>query len=221
MNHVPLAIVGDVHGEAIAFDRALRAYAGRRPLVLVGDYVNRGRGSDQVLAMLGDLLDGGDGTALLGNHDYALLRYIETGDLAPFARMGGLATISSYAGVIAGDPHAALLSTLPATHLDTLKSLAHCYEDDSLLVSHCGVSPSRPNERSVQDLVLGSHPELFGSEASGLPKVVVSGHYAQRGRTPYVSERYICVDVGCGTIPGAPLAVLEWPERKFKYFEVS
>jgi serine/threonine protein phosphatase 1 len=217
----PLAIIGDVHGEATAFSHALRTYVGRRPLVLVGDYVNRGRGSAEVLAILVDLLKTGDATALMGNHDHAFLQYIATGDLAPFARMGGLATITSYTGAVAGDPHAALLANLPASHLDTLEKLRYCYEDEALLVSHCGVSPNRPDDRSIQDLVLGSHPELFSSKASDLPKVVVSGHYAQRDRNPFVSDRYICVDAGCGTIQGAPLAVLEWPERKFTYFEVS
>lgn len=216
----PLAIVGDVHGEAAALNAALDAYVGRRHLLLVGDYVNRGSRSAEVLGLLADALKGGEVTALMGNHDHAFLRYIANGELAPFARIGGLATINSYVGAAAGDLHAALLANLPHSHVDLLENLRHYYEDDDLVVSHCGVPPKRPNERSIEQVVLGSHPELFGPEGADLPKVVISGHYAQRGRTPFMSERYICVDSGCGTIPGAPLAVLEWPERRVNYFEV-
>lgn len=216
----PLAIFGDVHGEPAALSDALDTYLGSRPVLLVGDYVNRGRGSADVLRLLVDVVKGEEAIALMGNHDHAFLQYIVTGDLAPFARIGGLVTINSYTGPVSGDPHAALLASLPDSHVAMLENLRHYYEDDNLVVSHCGVPPGRPSERGMKDLVLGSFPELFGPEAGNLPKVVVSGHYAQRGKTPFVSERYICVDSGCGTIPGAPLTVLEWPERQFNYFEV-
>jgi len=215
-----LAIIGDVHGEPAALSEALDAYLGRRTVVLVGDYVNRGRRSAEVLGLLADVFEAPDVTVLMGNHEHAFLQYIATGELAPFARIGGLATINSYIGAVAGDPHTALVAKLPDSHKALLETLHHYYEDDAVFVSHCGVPPSRPSERGVEDIILGSHPELFGPEAGSLPKVVVSGHYAQRGKIPFVSERYICVDSGCGTIPGAPLTVLEWPERRFNFFEV-
>lgn len=216
----PLVIIGDIHGEAAALSDALHAYSGRRRIVLVGDYVNRGPRSADVLGLIVDGLETGSITALMGNHDLAFLQYIKSGELAPFARIGGLATINSYTGSVSGDPHAALLACIPSSHVALLENLGHYYEDAELLVSHCGVSPRRPEERSIEAVVLGSHPELFGPEAAALPKVVVTGHYAQRGNGPFVSNRFICVDSGCGTIPRAPLTALEWPERKFNRFEV-
>lgn len=221
LDPLPLVIIGDIHGEAAAFSNALTTYLGRRHIVLVGDYVNRGPNSAEVLEILVGALESGYVTALMGNHDHAFLQYIGSSHLPVFARMGGLATINSYTGPVLGDPHAALLAKIPSNHLDALQNLKHYYEDASVVVSHCGIRPDRPDERSMETVVLGSHPELFSSGAATLPKVVVSGHYAQRHCQPFVSDRFICVDTGCGTIPRAPLAALEWPERKFNYFEVS
>ncbi|WP_100464602.1 metallophosphoesterase [Mycobacteroides abscessus] len=214
-----LAIVADVHGEACALSAALAHYQGQRHVVLVGDYVNRGPDPAAVLEILAEAMDQGGVTALMGNHDYAFLEYIKSGELGPFARMGGLATLHSYVGAV-DNPHKALLDTMPARHIEILNDLQSCYEDDDLLVSHCGVPPHDPSSRRLADLVLGSHPELFSDKASALPKSVVSGHYVQRSRVPFVSDRYTCIDAGCGTSPGAPLVVLELPEREFRYFEV-
>ncbi|WP_083211143.1 metallophosphoesterase [Mycolicibacterium porcinum] len=217
----PLAIVADVHGEAGALSAALALYQKRRHIVLVGDYVNRGPNSAEVLELVAEVVRTGEATALMGNHDHAFLTYLRSGQLGPFARLGGLATLSSYIGGALNDPHEALLATMPTSHVKLLESLCVFYENDQVLVSHCGVSPRRPQSRSVEDLVLGSHPELFGPEAGQLPKAVVCGHYVQRGGAPFVSENFSCIDTGCGTIAGSPLAVLELPERKFRYFECN
>jgi serine/threonine protein phosphatase 1 len=215
-----LAIVADVHGEASALHRALEHYTGSRHIVLVGDYVNRGPDSAEALAILADACESGEVTPLIGNHDHAFLDYLRTGQLAPFARLGGLATIKSYVGSDADDLHQALVEEIPADHVALLNGLHPSYENEELLVSHCGVSPLRPYSRDIRDLVLGSHPTLFDQRSPPLPKMVISGHYVQRSRSPFISRHYICVDAGCGTIQGAPLAVLEWPEQKFNYFEV-
>jgi len=215
-----IAVIGDVHGEAAALGNALESHLGRRRVVLVGDYVNRGPRSAKVLDLLAEALTAEDIFLLMGNHDYEFIRYIETGDLARFARIGGLSTIKSYTGMVEGDLHQALLDQIPESHLNLLETLSISYEDPSLIVSHSGVSPRSPGERDVRALVLGNHPELFGAESTNLPKVVVSGHYAQRSMRVFDTAKYICLDSGCGTLPGAPLAVLEWPERLFSYFEV-
>lgn len=213
-----LAVVADVHGEAGALSAALDYYRDRRHVVLVGDYVNRGPNSADVLDILAEVVGRGEATALMGNHDYAFLSFIRSGELGPFARLGGLATLNSYVGAVA-NPHEALLSAMPTSHVRLLEDLKLFYEEADLVVSHCGVPPRRPQSRTLADLVLGSHSELFYEGSSTLPKSVVCGHYVQRGGLPFVADRFACVDTGCGTILGRPLAVLELPEREFRYFE--
>src|SRR5207249_5133888 len=77
-----LAIVGDVHGDAVRLARMLRSVIGdNRQVVLVGDYVNRGANSKAVLSMLVEAKRqlGLRLVLLAGNHDMAMLQYIDGG----------------------------------------------------------------------------------------------------------------------------------------------
>jgi serine/threonine protein phosphatase 1 len=208
-----IAIVGDVHGDLTKLERVFERYVDRRQIVLVGDYVNRGPDSAGVLEFLCNFHDREDIHPLMGNHDHALLEFLNSGDIALFSQYGGLSTIRSYTPRAGGNLHRALLDKFPDSHTRFLTSLKSFFEAEDLLVSHCGAPPTRELSRSFHDMVLSSHPGLFKQPPPPLTKYVVSGHYVQQSGAPYISERYCCIDTGCGTIRDAPLTVLEWPER--------
>ena len=67
----PIRVVGDVHGDATAF-----AYAAAtdRFVVQLGDLTDYGPDSATTLRIMFDLIDGGRGLFLLGNHDLKLAR---------------------------------------------------------------------------------------------------------------------------------------------------
>ena len=67
----PLRIVGDVHGDAIAFSHAV---ATERFVIQLGDLVDHGPNSAQVLRTMFRLIDENRGLFLLGNHDRKLGR---------------------------------------------------------------------------------------------------------------------------------------------------
>lgn len=70
-----IRVVGDVHGEAAPFRAAVEgARAARLFLLQLGDLTDYGPDSPAVLALMLDLLERGDGIALLGNHDHKLAR---------------------------------------------------------------------------------------------------------------------------------------------------
>src|ERR1019366_9184607 len=96
-----LAIVGDVHGDVLRLKAALLSLATLdRRIVLVGDYVDRGTDSRGVLEALvrARITLGSKLILLAGNHEGALVDYLDTGDLPRFAVVGGMATIRSYVG---------------------------------------------------------------------------------------------------------------------------
>lgn len=66
-----LRVVGDVHGDAVAF-----AYAAAtdRFIVQLGDLIDHGPDSAATLRIMFDLIDQGRGLFLLGNHDLKLAR---------------------------------------------------------------------------------------------------------------------------------------------------
>lgn len=70
-----LRVVGDVHGEAVAFAAAIAGAAESRLFVVqLGDLTDRGPDSPDVLRRMFALLDAGRGLFILGNHDHKLRR---------------------------------------------------------------------------------------------------------------------------------------------------
>ena len=76
----PLDIVGDVHGEYEALVRLLKRLGGdpergrvERPLVFVGDLVDRGPDSPAVVALVERLVRAGLAQCVLGNHELNIL----------------------------------------------------------------------------------------------------------------------------------------------------
>ncbi|WP_161578536.1 metallophosphoesterase [Plantibacter flavus] len=216
-----IAVVGDIHGEIEALERAvpwLRSWDGE--VVFVGDYVNRGAHSREVLDVLVQLKDelGSHATFLLGNHDLALRAFLSGASPSQLIAHSGLATLHSYLGGNAlDDPYAQLRIIFPTKHKDFLEGLVTHWETDELIISHAGINPYNPYSRTEAELVSGSHPALFDPGIE-LPKFVVAGHYAQRTKLPFTSSRFVCVDSGCGTIPGAPLSIVLIPDQHIYNF---
>lgn len=214
----PLTIIGDVHGDAARLEVALEA-AESQPggVILVGDYINRGPDSKGVLDLLTAALHslGNRLTLIRGNHEAALLNYLNTGDPALFLRHSGLTTIRSYYPTPPVNVLDAFRREFPLEHRGLLESTVACFERPGLLVSHCGYNTGSPNSRALSDMTLGFFPEIFSTYTTPPCELVVCGHYVQRSRVPFVSDHLICLDTGCGTDSDAPLAALVLPERQF------
>jgi serine/threonine protein phosphatase 1 len=217
-----LAVVGDVHGDAERLARALDALLAdvATPIVFTGDYVNRGPDSWRVLELLIAARDRHSAgiTLIRGNHEDALLEFLNGGSLSDFAAHGGLATIRSYLTVVRTGAVEEFKDGFPKEHRALLEGMPLFYENDILLISHAGFDPADPSARTPEILYGGSHPELFSYEGPWPRSLTVCGHYIQPQGQPYNSEHLICLDTGCGTLPGSPLTVLHLPERKFRQF---
>lgn len=212
-----LAIVGDIHGDSQRLSRLLEHLAGsNRLIIFVGDYVNRGPNSIGVLELLCELCERQPDAVrcLIGNHELALLEYLDSGDFGAFAALGGAMTIRSYMPAPHGDVHAAFRAAFPERHRKFLNSLLPFWESEELLVSHAGYDPASPWDRSIDVMARRRHPGMFHHLHRPRP-LVVCGHYVQRSGLPYADESLICVDTGCGSVSSGPLTALLLPEREF------
>jgi serine/threonine protein phosphatase 1 len=217
----PTVVIGDIHGDAYRLGRALDAVlAEGRRVVLVGDYVNRGGGSRQVLTHLAQARRqlGSDLVLLRGNHDAALLDFLETGESARLIRHGGLVTVKSYMPAPGPEPLADLRKSFPDEHYELLRSTLPYLEEPGLLISHAGYDPLHPQERDERTLVFGRHSRLFTNPGKPPQQVVVFGHYVQTNGRPYHDDHLFCIDTGCGTIDSGPLTMLRLPELTFEQF---
>jgi serine/threonine protein phosphatase 1 len=207
-------VVGDVHGDARRLDALLaKLDLQDRKLVFAGDYIDRGPDSRNVLSILCGLKRALDDQVvfLAGNHDLAFLRYLKDGNLARFAAFGGVATLRSYVTTPVGDLLAVVLDAVPSEHVAFLEALVPAWSHGDYLISHTGLDPEHPDDRSMGAMAERSHPEMFERP---LDRTVVCGHYVQRDRAPRITDRLICIDTGCGTMDG-PLTALLLPERSF------
>ncbi|GAB7078781.1 metallophosphoesterase [Megalodesulfovibrio paquesii] len=135
-------VIGDIHGRQDRLQRLLRrlgqlerADDAPAQLIFLGDYVNKGPQTREVLETLLTLRQMRPDTVfLLGNHEAALLRYDETRDaedLRYLRVMGFQATLDSY-GAVQGPG----LSPLPESHRTFLRQLAPCCRMPGYLFFH-------------------------------------------------------------------------------------
>jgi len=212
-----LVVVGDIHGDIARLDRMLALISEiDRKIVFLGDYVNRG---DQSFAVVERLLCARRAapmkfTFLMGNHELALVKFLEGEDFVSFASIGGIPTIRSYVGSnIYGGVREALSQHMPEQHREFLDTLDLYWESDDVLISHIGYDPQTPRDRSVASMVSDAHPEIF-SDPNPPVALTVCGHYVQPCGRPYISKHLLCIDTGCGTRNG-PLTAVLLPERQF------
>lgn len=210
----PLAIIGDIHGDAPRL-RALLPELDGRDLIFLGDFVNRGSSSRETIDLLCAVRCRDPRAVFLaGNHEFALLDFIRGAiPFREFAALGGIPTIKDYLPRAVDDVRREFRDAFPDDHVQFLKACGLFWETEEMIVSHCGINPNAPNSRDAFDMVLSRHERLFSSDFRP-PKLVVCGHYCQPSGAPLIGERVICLDTGCGTY-GGPLTALLLPERTY------
>lgn len=180
--------VGDIHGchdlMAEMHRQIMADIMKERPedwrIVYLGDYVDRGPSSRQVLEFLSRSTEADPRiVTLAGNHDIGFLDFLEEPQAESlFANNGGETTALSYGVELKLYPreallksHAALVEAVPKEHLRFLRGLRLSAAFGDLFFCHAGIRPGVPlEEQSAEDLVwirqrfhfhLGLHPKLI------------------------------------------------------------
>jgi serine/threonine protein phosphatase 1 len=166
--------VGDIHG---SFDKLANlldhcmCHAGQKPFrfVFVGDYVDRGGNSRDVVQLLMEA----QATVperivcLRGNHEDMLVKASRRRDPTLWLANGGATTLRSYGVTEAAD--------IPRQHLEWLASLPLSTSDDKRFFVHAGVMPGVPlRDQSKETMLWIREPFLSDPRHHGL--FVVHGH---------------------------------------------
>ncbi len=229
----PFDIIGDVHGCADELHTLLARLGYRvgwsddprsrtvtvtppegRKLVFVGDLVDRGPNSPDVLRIVMSMTAAGTAYAVQGNHDRKLQRWL-MGRKVIIAH-GLQQTIDQLAGEDRG------FRETVATFLDGLRS--HLWLDGGrLAVAHAGLKEEMIGRGSSAVREFALFGETTGEiDEFGLP---VRADWATNyrgsttviyGHTPVVRADWVnntlCVDTGC--VFGGKLTALRWPEKE-------
>ncbi|SEH74843.1 serine/threonine protein phosphatase 1 [Rhizobium tibeticum] len=190
---IPIYAIGDIHGrhdllqkaeQAIVEDAA--AIPGRKLIITLGDYIDRGPSSAQVIShLMGPPPKNFDRICLTGNHEITMLDYLDgLVSFSDWMRMGSDALLRSY-GLdaeqlplvfsTAAKLDGFIRQSIPKPHVDFLRSLPIFVDTPSVLFVHAGIDPMLPIEaQSDDDLVFIRH--RFFESRRPLPKVIVHGH---------------------------------------------
>ena len=203
--------IGDIHGrldllldltQQINRDDAGRE-AARTTLVFLGDLVDRGPDSREVVEFLIAFSEAGcDCVFLAGNHDDVFLRAV-TGERAALPRlhaMGGRETAFSY-GITAEeydlgsfeDLGKLLAARVPARHVKFLGAMCDWHRIGDYVFVHAGIRPGRTMDEQVPgDLMWIRSAFLDHGQCHGA--MVVHGHTVSE--EPVIRHNRIGIDTG-------------------------
>lgn len=189
--------IGDIHGQIYKLRRLIDRLntKGTYQLVFVGDYIDRGKYSFEVIDYLIGLSRIHNCVFLKGNHEDMFMNYLSGINESLFIQNGGYITIDNY-----GKNGCDLSQTnyvdrhLPSTHLEFFRGLKYYYETDDYIFVHAGLEPKNiPLEEQPKDTLLWERYDFINSEFDWGKKVVF-------GHTPNKEilkmDNKICIDTG-------------------------
>lgn len=221
-------VVGDVHGRLDLLEELLakiHAELQHRPsaktlLVFVGDLIDRGPSSAQVIERLRTYRRAGIRPVfLLGNHEEVLLRILK-GDaqlITKWRWFGGAECLESYGVDPSQFSHltdeealALVRRAIPKEHVEFLESFADSCRFGDYLFVHAGIRPGVELEQQRQsDLRWIREPFLLDESDHGF--VVVHGHTI--AREVEVRPNRIGIDTGAYRTGVLTALAIEGPER--------
>lgn len=184
-------VIGDIHGCGKALRSLIEAInpCEQDELIFLGDYVDRGPDSRDVVDQLITLQDVCRVVLLRGNHEIMLMGVAERGlDRSVWLRSGGQATIASYGGSLA---------KIPVAHREFFRQLRAHYETSDSIFVHAGYQHDRDMDDQDEAITYWAHlttpPPL--PHVSG--KRVFVGHTPQAGGSVLNIDHLVCVDTYC------------------------
>jgi len=212
--------IGDVHGRDDLLrdlhehirDHHQLMHAGRdAELIHVGDYIDGGAHSREVIDRLMSGLDGFQMTCLLGNHEAMLLECLATDNRQAWYTWlsnGGEETLSSFGMSLrfGGYDPDELRASVGEDRVAWLKSLPLSKAIKPYLFVHAGIAPGVPiDEQQPKDMLWIRSRFLDSDEDHGC--IVVHGHTP--GDEAVVKANRICVDTGATSNGLLTAAVLD------------
>ncbi len=167
-------VIGDIHGCADALHALLEAIQPEASdtIITLGDYVDRGPHSAQVLDTLTDLISDCHLIPLLGNHEIMMTQALNNRrDFEFWVFNGGKTTLESYGGDI---------NNLPMHHRTFLNHCQRFHETDTHIFVHAAYNHELAMAQQPDDLLFWQHVgDGFIPDPHVSGKTVICGHTPQ------------------------------------------
>lgn len=205
---------GDIHGEFHKLKNLIDNINIHKDdtLVFLGDYIDRGKMSFEVIEYLIELNTKYNCVFIYGNHESMFMDFLSGINEGMFFVNGGVATIKSYSnnGYDISKDTFYSKRTMPISHDLFFQNLKKYYETEDFIFVHAGIYPN------VDLNTLSDETLLWDRQFSSIPykgKVVVYGHTPNK---KVLNEEYkICIDTGACFKSMGYLTCVQLPERNF------
>jgi len=205
------AAVGDIHGCSDALTVLLEKLQDRiHTLVFLGDYVDRGPNSKEVITTILQWKKTKKMTIipLMGNHDLLFLQYLQRNPSPLFFEVGGIQTLKSY-GLTPTSSDEEIKRKVPPQHIAFLQSLPLWWQNQHAIYVHAGLEPGRHLSQQGSHWCLWNN-QPFDQCTFDFSKPVVFGHRVYP--KPLITPQRIGIDTGA--VYGGQLSAVLLPTRE-------
>ncbi|MGV3465407.1 MAG: metallophosphoesterase family protein [Heyndrickxia sp.] len=231
-----ILVISDIHGCLNEFQELLKL-ANFDPvkdqLILLGDYVDRGNYSKEVVEFVKELVMTNGVIALKGNHDQMFCDWlkepIET--LERYFRNGGLATIQSFLAIdhkeeIEENTYRKWAEDIKEENkelIDFLEELPYFYESDSFIFVHAGINPNHEDWKNTSDHDFIWIRDPFLHVDHPFDQTIIHGHtptyILQNDPNIFYGNKKIGIDGAC--VYGHQLNCLEIKDGHYAHYFVK
>lgn len=187
-------VVGDIHGclDALLALEKLVDFKPEDEIILLGDYVDRGKYSKQVIDWIIERRETHNIRTLIGNHEVMMENASTNFDDYLFWVMnGGNPTIQSFN---------CELEDIEQTYWDFFDGCELSYETDKFIFVHGGAIPDVPIIKQEVDSLCWIRFRDLKAHESG--KIIICGHTPQTSYRPTVKPYAVCIDTHVYNVNG-------------------
>jgi serine/threonine protein phosphatase 1 len=209
-----LIAIGDIHGHSEVLIKLLDSIAPQEDdtIIFLGDLVNRGPSSKQVIDVVLELANKCSVYAICGNHEEMILAAYQGGSSEHnyWCKFGGIETLASY-----GVQNA---KSLPSDHLLFIAECNDYLESEEFIFVHAGCDPDKHLSQNTGSelrwnfLDKNQKPHITG-------KPIVCGHSCLKD--VFNIGHIICIDTGCGILEDGKLTAMDVKLGKIWQIDVS
>ncbi|MEQ8182565.1 MAG: metallophosphoesterase [Marinobacter salarius] len=222
-------VIGDLHGSSdllFELDRLIDGKHRGWPVIFLGDYIDRGEKSRDLLEMLMQASPDASSSiiCLMGNHERMLLDFLDDPMTGPrrWLRYGGLQTLASFGVPLprsnSDDAQAfeelrdRLAEAMGPEMITWLRQRPLFWRTGNLWFVHAGADPDLPMEDQDPDVLLWGH-RRFRTQVRRDGQWVVHGHTIVE--TPHAQDGRIALDTGAYATGRLSAAAISTNELKF------
>ncbi|MFK7114089.1 metallophosphoesterase family protein [Flavobacterium oreochromis] len=190
-------VISDIHGNNNAFRKALKHVGLKKTdkLILLGDFIDRGNDSKEVLDTIFLLIENGFNVVCLkGNHEEMFLNSFENQvNLNTWLKNGGDKTLMSFL--------TSSIEKIPKKYIDLIKSFINYYIQDKFIFVHASINMKIENPFSDINTILWERETYKFYDENWLgERIIIHGHNptAKNEIVKNIEnkDKIICIDNG-------------------------